>query len=277
MRVLARNEHPLVLLMDDLQWAEEASLELIRLIVCDPELKYLLVIGTWRTNEADDPHPLPAMVEAIKQNKGTVNTLALKPLSVERIQALLSDSLQCGINETAALAEIVARRTGAIPLCIQRLLVALHERGHLFFDPESGRWQWRIDSIRRGENFAGCDELLDRCFGALPAPLQALLQVAACIGMRFNPDMARSILSEGNAVPGPEPAEPSAELNAALTLGYLHSQTVSGCAADQTDPDPRQLPARMFQFTHERLHHAAYTSLSRDQRNTLHGAGQFPA
>ena len=141
----ARPEHPLVLFLDDLQWADAATLTLLPLFLTSPDLSGMLVIGAYRDNEVDATHPLVQAVEALRTRGAPVNELVLPPLGADHLRALVVDAL--GQEPTHdELSAVVLDKTGGNPFFVTQFLTALHQDGHLWIDrggARAGGWTCR--------------------------------------------------------------------------------------------------------------------------------------
>ncbi|MGH8002633.1 MAG: ATP-binding protein, partial [Brasilonema sp.] len=122
MSVFCKPEHPLVLFLDDLQWADLASLKLIQLLACDPKSQYLLLIGAYRDNEVSATHPLVLTLEEIKKSGAVVNNIVLQPLRITHVNQLVSDTFRSDTLKTKSLAELVFNKTQGNPFFLTQLL-----------------------------------------------------------------------------------------------------------------------------------------------------------
>ena len=107
--VFARPEHPLALFLDDLQWLDPATLDLVEDLLTQPEVRHLLLIGAYRDNEVMAGHPLLRKLEAIRQAGARLQEISLAPLARADVQQLIADALRCGPEEAAPLAQTGAR------------------------------------------------------------------------------------------------------------------------------------------------------------------------
>jgi PAS domain S-box-containing protein len=178
-------EHPLVLFLDDLQWADPASLHLLGRLCADPATRHLLVIGAYRSNEVDAAHPLTAAIEQLRRNGLPVQSVALTPLSLAQVQQILADTLHAAPFSVAPLARLVHAKTqGNAFFCFQ-LLGALHQDGLIHFDAAARRWRWRLADIE-ARDFS--DDVLTLMVGELqrlPGATRQLLGVAGFLGSEF--------------------------------------------------------------------------------------------
>ncbi|WP_305081054.1 AAA family ATPase [Okeania sp. KiyG1] len=133
--VFCKKQHPLVIFIDDLQWADLASLNLIEQLMSDDENQYFLLIGAYRDNEVSATHPLMYTLEKIKTAQVPVNEITLYPLKINHINQLIADTLSCSTEITKPLAELVAKKTGGNPFFLTQLLSSLYQEKFLVFNP----------------------------------------------------------------------------------------------------------------------------------------------
>jgi predicted ATPase len=185
MTVFCRREHPLVLFLDDAQWADTASLQFIEHLLTHPDTRSLMLITAYRDNETSLSHPLISAVEAIRASGTAVTGIRLAPLSVEHLNRLVADTLHAPPAFCAPLTHLVFERTEGNPFFFTRFLEALHSEGVLRHDPEKRAWHWDIEQIKE-KGFA--DNVADLMAGKLrrlQQPVQESLQLAACLGNKF--------------------------------------------------------------------------------------------
>src|SRR4051794_16644589 len=146
--VFARPEHPLALFLDDLQWLDSATLDLLEDLVTHSEVRHLLLVGAYRNNEVGPAHPLMRTLEAIREAGGRVQEIRLAPLGLDDVGRLVADALRCEPERAPPLAVLVQEKTGGNPFFAIQLFTALAEEGLLAFDPLVAAWRWEIDRIR---------------------------------------------------------------------------------------------------------------------------------
>jgi predicted ATPase len=145
--VFTQAEHPLVIFLDDLQWADAASLNLMQLLVGNSDSQYLLLIGAYRDNEVNPTHPLIHAIEQIEKTGTPVNNIVLQPLNFGNVYELIADTLT--VNEKVrSLAELIFNKTGGNPFFITQLLQALYQENLLKFEFSSSNWQWDLAEIQ---------------------------------------------------------------------------------------------------------------------------------
>src|SRR5262249_41729677 len=178
----AKPEHPLALFLDDLHWADAATLDLLEDLMMSADLRHLLVIGAYRDNEVDPTHPLVRKLEAIRGAGAKVEQITLTPLGREHLEALAADALRCAPTRAVPLAQLVHRKTGGNPFFAIRFLSALADEGLLAFDATARMWSFDLGSIRaKGYTENVVDLMVDK-LGQLAAETRAALQQFACLG-----------------------------------------------------------------------------------------------
>ncbi|MHC5821548.1 MAG: ATP-binding protein, partial [Nostoc sp.] len=144
-QVFTSAEHPLVMFLDDLQWADSASLKLMQLLMADTG--YLLLIGAYRDNEVNPAHPLMLTLSDIQKTLFTINTITLAPLSQLQVNHLVADTLKCTESLAWNLSELVYQKTQGNPFFATQFLLALHQEHLIEFDFELGCWQCDIVQV----------------------------------------------------------------------------------------------------------------------------------
>jgi len=133
-RVFTTQEHPLVIFLDDLQWADSASLKLMQLLMSETDTHHLLLIGAYRDNEVSSAHPLMLTLDEIRKAEATVNQISLAPLDQVSLNHLIADTLSCPPERAIPLTELVLQKTKGNPFFTNQFLKSLHQDGLIFFD-----------------------------------------------------------------------------------------------------------------------------------------------
>ncbi|WP_437680983.1 AAA family ATPase [Sorangium sp. So ce131] len=262
-------EHLLVLFIDDLQWADPASLKLLELLMTDPEGRRMLVIGAYRDNEVDGAHPLARLLGDVRAAGAPVGEVWLGPLEPGDIRRLLADALRCRLDDTDAFAALILERTAGNPFFLHQLLRALAEEGIVRFDPAAGAWTWDLERARGAAGAEGAVELMAAKIRRLAPDAQRALRLAACVGHRF--DLRTLALVDERP-----PAEVAAALWEALREGlvvplspdyrFVHSGDAAVAARLLEDPSFRV----SYRFLHDRVQQAAYALIGAPERARLH-------
>jgi PAS domain S-box-containing protein len=180
--VFARPEHPLALFLDDLQWLDAATLDLIEDLLTRSDLQHLMLIGAYRDNEVGDAHPLRRKLDAIKAAGGKVAEITLGPLGREHLGQLIGDALRCDAKRGAPLAQLVHDKTGGNPFFVIQFVASLVEEGMLAFDHEAARWSWDLDRIHAKRYTDNIVDLMAGKLARLPPETRQALQPLACLG-----------------------------------------------------------------------------------------------
>ena len=178
----ARPEHPLALFLDDLQWLDTATLELLARLITDRDVRNVLFIGAYRDNEVSSPHPLMRTLAAIRNGGARVQEIALAYLGPDDVGRLVSDSLRCDRVTASPLTQLVQEKTGGNPFFAIQFLSALAEEGLLRFDRDAADWIWDLDRIRARDYSTNVADLMVGKLQRLSDRTQTALQELACLG-----------------------------------------------------------------------------------------------
>src|SRR5215468_6029176 len=179
--VFARPEHPLALFLDDLQWLDAASLDLVEDLLNRSDLRNLLLIGAFRDNEVTAAHPLMRKLEAIRAT-GRVRDICFAPLATSDLGSLVADTLCCDPERAAPLARLVHTKTDGNPFFVIQFLHVLADEGLLAFDHESAQWSWDLGGIHAKRYADNVVELMTAKLTRLPLNTQGVLRQLACLG-----------------------------------------------------------------------------------------------
>jgi len=272
-QVFAQKSHPLVLFLDDLQWSDLTSLNLIQVLMTDTESQYLLLIGAYRDNEVDALHPLTSTIEKIQQAGGKIDNIVLQPLSFTSVADLVVDTLGTGTNRnqekaiTQPIAELVYNKTQGNPFFLTQLLQALYKEELLTFNFQAKCWQWDIQQILSKEitDYSIVD-LLARNIQKLPTETQEILKLAACIGNRFSL-LVLAIAFNKSA------AETATILWASLQAGLILplSEAYKIALVGESDWEHHNYSSTIvYKFLHDRVQQAAYSLIPESEQKVTH-------
>ncbi|OSI64664.1 MULTISPECIES: trifunctional serine/threonine-protein kinase/ATP-binding protein/sensor histidine kinase [Bradyrhizobium] len=180
--VFARPEHPLALFLDDLQWLDAATLDLLEDLLTQSDIRHLLLIGAYRANEVDAEHPLSRTLVAIRRAGARVQDIVLTPLTHEYLGHLLSDSLRCETERARPLVQLVHEKTAGNPFFAIQFLSALADEALLVFDHADARWSWNLDNIHAKRYTDNVVDLMVGKLGRLPAETRTALCQLSCVG-----------------------------------------------------------------------------------------------
>ncbi|HEX8108489.1 MAG TPA: AAA family ATPase, partial [Kofleriaceae bacterium] len=242
----ATPDHPLAMFIDDMQWADSASLALITNLLTDGDNRHLLIIGAYRDNEVDPAHPMVRALEAARRSAARIRDLVLGPLSEHDLGRLVADTVHTSPAEAAPLTGLVRDKTGGNPFFAIQFLTALHHKRLIWFDRDAYRWQWDAARIRAEGYTDNIAELVRGRLYALPGETQTALQLAACLGSTVDA-ATLAIAGEREVAPALSPALEQ----------HLLLETVQG-------------EQRTYRFPHDRVHEAAYALVPEPERARIH-------
>ncbi|MBD2210993.1 AAA family ATPase [Nostoc linckia FACHB-104] len=266
--IFTTKEHPLVMFLDDLQWADLASLQLIKLVMRDG---HLLLLGAYRDNEVSPAHPLMLAVEELQKAGTTINTITLAPLALSDTNLLVADTLQCSTKQAQSLTELIERKTQGNPFFITQFLKALYEDGQINFNHHQGYWECDIAQIKALSLTDDVVEFMARQLQKLPSETQNVLKLAACIGNSFN-------LATLAIVSQQSQSHTATALWKALQEGLIlpTSQIYKFFQAEIAEPANSQITAGeqsinlTYRFLHDRVQQAAYKLIAEDDKQATH-------
>jgi PAS domain S-box-containing protein len=241
--VFARPEHPLALFLDDLQWLDAATLDLLEHLLVQDEVRCLFLVGAYRDNEVGPEHPLARRLQAIRSAGAPVSEIVLGPLALSDVHTLIADTLHD--SEVSGLAELVYDKTAGNPFFTIQFLTALADDDLIAFDPDARRWTWdgaRIASRGFTDNVVA---LMIEKITRLPAECREALQVMACLGNTARVEALATALRH-------DPPALDLAIADALNAGLVARQ---GSA---------------YTFLHDRVQEAAYSSIAAADRTGMH-------
>jgi predicted ATPase/signal transduction histidine kinase/tRNA A-37 threonylcarbamoyl transferase component Bud32 len=273
--VFSQPEHPLVIFLDDLQWADLPSLKLIELLVTNPESQYLLLLGAYRDNEVSLAHPLMHTLEQMQAAGATVRNLVLQPLEQPEVNQLVADTLHTSAAQAQSLAQLIFKKTQGNPFFVTQILKSLHQDGLLWFDFDQGQWCWDEAVLQSVEITENVVELMVNQIQKLSAKTQQVLKLAACIGDKFSLDVLAIVNEASQTETAIDLWEAlQAEFVVPLTQAYkiplvldLDDTPDEGSAEQAVEKTTAQI---VYRFLHDRVQQAAYSLIPESQRRSTH-------
>ena len=268
-RGFADADHPLVLFLDDLHWADAASLQLIKSLVTDPDTRHILLIGAYRDGDAVETRNITQLAVDLSRIVREPEAILLGPLTREAVRTFVADLFPVQPEQTGgieALAELVHSKTGGNPFFLNEFLRTLYHDRLIDFNSSEGVWQWNLDDIRARNITENVADLLTDRIRRLPEESQAVLQQAACIGQTF--DLYNLAIMHQKTE-----AETARLLAAPLREGMIvpvgDDNLISG-DEPADDTEDRALLSVRYRFMHDRVLQAAYALLDEDRKTLGH-------
>jgi predicted ATPase/GAF domain-containing protein/tRNA A-37 threonylcarbamoyl transferase component Bud32 len=265
LRVFATATHPLAIFLDDLQWADPGSLELIRLLLSDPDSGHLLLIGAYRDNEVDAAHPLTSALEKLREAGVAMTAVTLGPLDLPMVTRLVADTLRTTAQAVEPLCAALFDKTQGNPFFLGQLLHALDEQGLVALDVAAGCFRWDLERIRATGVADNVADLLVGKLGQLRPATQRALRLASCIGHEFDLRTLSTVLEE-------PPAGAAADLWEALMEGLL---VPLDSDYRLLDAGASEAPAAAdfevsYSFLHDRVLQTVYALIDQEDRQEVH-------
>ena len=261
-KVFTTKEHPLVIFIDDLQWAGSASLKLMQWLMVEANSAYLLLLGAYRDNEVTHPHPLMLTLNQIEA-EASLTTITLAPLNPTQLNELVADTLHCSAEVAMPLTELVHAKTQGNPFFTNQFLQCLHAEGLISFDRQSRSWQCDITQVRALTLSDDVVELIALQLQKLPQATQDALKLAACISNQF--DLATlAVVSEQSQ------AQTANKLWNALQAGLILPTSEIYKFFQPASMAIAQAISVPYRFLHDRVQQAAYSLIPEQQKPAVH-------
>ncbi|APR80184.1 Signal transduction histidine kinase CheA [Minicystis rosea] len=264
-RALAAGSMPVVLLIEDLQWADVASLKLLSSLATDPDLRTTLLVCTYRSEDVGLDHPASRVLAATREAGTEIVRIELMPLGAAALSGWLADVLHVGVVDARALADVLVRKTDGNPFSVRRLLGRLHHDGLLSYDCARGAWSWDLAEVAAAEAVDDVGALLASSLSKLSARDQRALEAAACIGNHFDLALLAAVCDWSQE-------EVAAALWAPLDEGLLvpSVKSLRHAPLAEAPVELRTAAAPSYRFAHDRIQRAAHDRLDARARQAMH-------
>ncbi|WP_019498291.1 diguanylate cyclase domain-containing protein [Pseudanabaena sp. PCC 6802] len=246
-------ERPLAIFLDDLQWADLATLNAIERLLGDRQIDSLLLIVAYRDREVSESHPITHMLAQLRQKRVNLETINLTPLRLSHVEQLMAETLHSETQAVSSLAELVMRKTEGNPFFVNEFLKTLYSDNLLAFDRTIGKWHWDVAQIEAMGFTHNVVEMMVGQLQKLPPSVQKVLSLTACLGSKFDLDTIALVEERMNA-------EVFVDIKTAMERGFLLPRS----------PLDENLLIQDYQFGHDRIQQAAYYLIPKVERESIH-------
>ena len=263
-QVFTTPDHPLVIFVDDLQWADSASLNLIQVLMADAQTGYLLLLGAYRDNEVFPAHPLMLTLDEMSKSGAILRKITLKPLSDNSLNHLIADTLHAPTQAVQPLTTVVMQKTQGNPFFATQFLNVLHQDRLLTFNRDVGHRQCNMAQVQAAALTNNVVELMASQLKKLPVDTQEILKLAACIGAQFDLETL-AIVSKKSI------EDTATTLWKALQEGLVLpiNQVYKFFQSPET-VQIKNIVNPSYRFLHDRVQQAAYSLIADAQKSATH-------
>jgi predicted ATPase/serine phosphatase RsbU (regulator of sigma subunit)/tRNA A-37 threonylcarbamoyl transferase component Bud32 len=259
-QAISNPKHPLVLFIDDWQWADSASITLLKNLISQMDKQACLMICAFRDNEVDASHPFMMAVDFLKKAQITINQIQLSHLSHHHVNLLISETLKAQATEISLLSNLIYKKTLGNPFFTIEFLKSLYEEGLLVFDFKTRQWQWNIEKIIAKNLTDNVVELMANKINKLSRQSQIVLTLAASIGNTFD-------LKTLSIIAQYTPLETLTLVLKTLKEGLLlplddNYKDLENISLGESNP--------RFKFQHDRIEQAAYSLIADEDKQAIH-------
>ncbi|MCJ8008840.1 AAA family ATPase [Lederbergia wuyishanensis] len=262
--LFSSEHHPLVIFLDDLQWADHETLDLLQYILSQQKVQSLFVIGAYRDNEVDVTHPFHLMVKELQSIKGLVTSIQLHPLSLEDIKEWAVDALYCEEKESEEIAVFIEKITKGNPFFIKQLFQSFYDQQLIFFNEEQGKWTSNLQLLTKITVQEDIISLIVERFNKLPAETQKLLKLASCIGNEFEINVLSTVYEKSTIITVQTLWESLREgmiLPLSPSYKWIYEDDEINLAETQV---------LRYKFLHDRIQQAVYSTMTKMEREKYH-------
>lgn len=269
--VFATEDHPLVMFLDDLHWADSASLNLLQVLLDAKESGHVLLLGAYRDNEVSETHPLMRTIGELQTQQTAVSTITLSPLANHHVNQLVAVTLSCTSELAMPLTELVYQQTKGNPFFTIQFLKGLYDDGLITFDRSEEHWECDLVRVRDAVLTDDVVEYMAVRLHKLPEETQHVLKLAACIGNEFDIDTLATICECSSS-------DVAQDLWSSLQEGFVlpQSQAYKFFQGDKVKTSvssgqcENEAPDVAYRFLHDRVQQAAYSLIPEDQKQATH-------
>lgn len=253
MRAISSQEHPIILFMDDVHWADIASLDFFEKIIKDNSIKGLILICTYRENEVDISHPLIRTIEKIKKNNSKIRCVHMNNLDIGAVTQMICNIVNCSEEDVANIVEIIYEKTLGNPFYTIEFLKYCNKEKLLYYDENKKRWKWNESKIQNCKIYDNVPDFLTEKFNTLPEATKELVSIAACIGNYFDTKLLAVVLRK-------KIKDIEEQLKPAISSEMIYAQAKKDLSSENMQ----------FKFCHDKFQQAAYLVLSEETKKNIH-------
>ena len=246
----ARVNHPLAIFLDDMQWADSATLNFIQTILTNSHLRFLCFLLAYRDNEVDVSHPFSLMVEKLRQQGIRPTEIMLSPLDLACVNQLISDTLHCSLEQSESLSQLVLHKTSGNPFFVNEFLKTLYQENLLTFNSSERTWSWNVQQIEAKGFTDNVVNLMVERMQKLSSESRQLVSLASCIGNQFDSKTLAIVVEQS-----------SDSITHALREAVLRGLIVE---------DETETAEKRYSFMHDRIQQAAYALIPDAQKRSVH-------
>ena len=264
-RVFTTKDHPLVIFLDDLQWADSASLKLMKALIEETETGYLLLLGAYRDNEVTPSHVLMLTLAELEGNQALISTITLQPLALEHINQLITQTLSCEDQLAQPLTELIYQKTQGNPFFTTQFLKGLYEDDLITFNLDLGYWECDLSRVHDAVLTDDVVQFMSGRLQKLSEASQNVLKLAACIGNQFDLETLTVISEESQE-------EVARDIWGALQEGLVLpvSESYKFFQGNEGELEDVEEVLVSYRFLHDRVQQAAYSLIPDSQKQSTH-------
>jgi len=272
-QVFTTKENPLVIFVDDLQWADSASLKLMQLLMSESKTGYLLLLGAYRDNEVSPAHPFMLTLDEMGKLGAKMKTITLAPLSETDLNLWVADTLSCTPELAGSLTELINQKTKGNPFFTTQFLKGLYEEGWIAFDRDLGYWHCDLTQVQQLALTEDVVEFMATRLHKLPEDTQESLKLAACIGNQFDLQTL-AIVSQRPQTEVATALWKALQEGLVLPLGqtykFFQHPPQSPWEGGTKEKEKADDISVGYKFVHDRVQQAAYALIPEEQRQSTH-------
>ncbi len=264
--VFVDKNKPLMIFLDDLQWADCDTIDLITFIMKDADIKYLFIVCAYRNNKVKNNHHLLTAFNDAKKNGANINNIVLIPLNIDHIIQLVSDTFNCDDKKSRLLAEIIYKKTYGNPFFVNQFIRILYEKNLIEFNLSNMCWNWDIDKIKELKITDNVVDFLIDKIEKLPLSTQEVLRLSACIGNEFS----LKILSQ---IYGKSQFETGIDLLKAVSMGMIETKQDIYIYLENYDNERENNLINeliILKFSHDYIQQATYSMIREELKEEIH-------